>query len=189
MPGTFPKKTMNQERKGLIQVYTGEGKGKTTAALGLALRAAGHGWHTYIGQFMKGQTYGELAAAQLLGQDAAGRSLVTIEQYGQPTFIHHATPQDMHMARQGLARAKEAMRSGEYEIVVLDEINVALYFELIDVEDVLDLIEQKPSALELVLTGRRVPQAILDRADYVTVMQEVKHPYAQGISARKGIEF
>ena len=180
---------MNRERKGLIQVYTGEGKGKTTAALGLALRAAGHGWHTYIGQFMKGQTYGELAAVQLLGQDPAGQPLVTIEQYGHPNFIRQAAPQDIQMAREGLARAEEAMLSGRYEIVVLDEINVALYFELIDVEDVLDLIDQKPSAIELVLTGRRVPQVILDRADYVTVMQEGKHPYAQGISARKGIDF
>lgn len=180
---------MNRERKGLIQVYTGEGKGKTTAALGLALRAAGHGWHTYIGQFMKGQTYGELAAVQMLGHDPAGQPLVTIEQYGQPTFIRRATPQNIQMAREGLARAKEAMLSGRYEIVVLDEINVALYFELIAVEDVLDLIDQKPSAVELVLTGRRVPQAILDRADYVTVMQEGKHPYARGISARQGIEF
>jgi len=183
---------MGKETDGLIQVYTGDGKGKTTAALGLALRAAGHGWHTYIGQFMKGQTYGELASVKLLGADPAGQPLVIIEQYGQPNFIHRAdraTPKDIEMAQEGLLRAKTAMASGRYEIVVLDEINVALYFELIDVQDVLDVIDQKPPQVELVLTGRRVPQEILDRADYVTVMEEAKHPYARGISARKGIEF
>jgi cob(I)alamin adenosyltransferase len=141
---------------------------------------------------MKGQNYGELAAVKLLGTDPSGQPLVTIEQYGQPTFIHRAQkamPKDVEMARKGLIRATAAMTSGRYEIVVLDEINVALYFELIEIEDVLDLIDQKPPEVELVLTGRRVPQAILDRADYVTVMEEAKHPYARGISARKGIEF
>jgi cob(I)alamin adenosyltransferase len=181
---------MSEKRQGLIHVYTGEGKGKTTAAMGLALRAAGHGWRTYIGQFMKGQDYGELHAAPLLGTDEQGRPLLTIEQYGKPSFIHvdEASAEDVRLAQEGLARAQQAMGSGDYAIVVLDEINVALYFKLITVQDVLDLIDGKPPEVELVLTGRRVPDVILDRADYVTNMQEVRHPYQRGILARKGIE-
>jgi cob(I)alamin adenosyltransferase len=171
--------------QGLIHVYTGDGKGKTSAALGLALRAAGHGWRTYMGQFLKGQEYGELEAAKLLGDR------LTIEQYGKTSFLRagKATPEDVRLAQEGLARARQAMCSAEYEIVVLDEINVALFFDLLTVEDVLAAIGEKPDEVELVLTGRRVPDEILTRADYVTVMQEVKHPYQQGTAARKGIEF
>ena len=176
---------MSKQKPGLIHVYTGDGKGKTTAALGLALRAAGHGWRTYFGQFLKGQEYGELETAKRLS------GLLTIEQYGKPSVIHEkkATPEDVRLAQEGLARACQAMLSGQYNIVVLDEINVALYFDLLTIEDVLSVIDQKPGGVELVLTGRRVPDAILARADYVTVMQEAKHPYQQGIVARKGIEF
>jgi cob(I)alamin adenosyltransferase len=175
----------SHDTSGLIHVYTGDGKGKTTAALGLALRAAGHGRRTYIGQFMKGQDYGELRAARMLGD------LLTIEQYGQPTFVHadQVTEEDIRLARVGLEAARAAMLSGAFDLIILDEINVALYFELLTVQDVLDLIDVKPPGVELVLTGRRVPQAILDRADYVTVMQEAKHPYQRGIQARKGVEF
>jgi len=169
----------------LIHVYTGDGKGKTTAALGLALRAAGYGWHTYIGQFMKSQNDGELRAAALLGD------LLTIEQFGKPTFIHvgQATPEDMRLAQEGLAAARRAMLSGKYQIVILDEVNVALYFQLIAVQDVLDVLDARPQGVELVLTGRRVPEEILARADYVTEMREHKHPYQKGIQARQGIEF
>lgn len=188
---------MSGNVRGLIHVYTGEGKGKTTAALGLALRAAGHGRRTFFGQFMKGQDYGELKAATMLCGTAAGspgappRSLLTIRQFGKPTFIHigEATPDDTRMAQEGLAAVHKAMLSGEYQIVVLDEVNVALYFRLLTVEDVLTLIDDKPPEVELILTGRRVPDEILSRADYVTEMREVKHPYRQGIAARKGIEF
>ncbi|MBN1641701.1 MAG: cob(I)yrinic acid a,c-diamide adenosyltransferase [Anaerolineae bacterium] len=181
---------MADHTTGLIHVYTGDGKGKTTAALGLALRAAGHGWHTYVGQFMKGQEYGELEGARMLGVDAAGRPWLTIVQYGRPSFVHvdRVTPEDVRLARQGLASAEDAMRSGAYQIVVLDEINVALYFHLVSTEDVLALIERKPGPVELVLTGRRVPEAIVARADYVTEMREVRHPYQRGIQARPGIE-
>jgi len=176
---------MSKPKRGLIHVYTGDGKGKTTAALGLALRAAGHGWRTYVGQFMKGREYGELDAARLLGDS------LTIEQYGKPTFVHadEVSAEDVRLAQEGLARAGEAMSSGAYDIVVLDEINVALFFKLLTVEDVLELIQDKPDDVELVLTGRRVPDEILARADYVTVMQEARHPYRQGILAREGIEF
>jgi cob(I)alamin adenosyltransferase len=184
------KDDMSEGRQGLIHVYTGEGKGKTTAAMGLALRAAGHGWRTYIGQFMKGRDYGELHAAPLLGTDAQGRPLLTFEQYGKPSFVHieEASEEDARLAQEGLARAHRAMCSGDYAIVVLDEVNVALYFQLLSVQDVLALIDDKPADVELVLTGRRVPEEILDRADYVTYMQEIRHPYQRGIGARRGIE-
>jgi cob(I)alamin adenosyltransferase len=188
--------------KGLIHIYTGDGKGKTTAALGLALRAAGHGLRTYVGQFMKaspmeGTDYGELRSAERLGTDAQRRPLLTIERFGKPSFIHvsadgkhsTATEEDIRLAREGLASVRRAMLSGEYDIVVLDEINVTLYFKLLSAQDVLGLIDEKPEGVELVLTGRRVPDEILARADYITEMCEVRHPYEQGIQARKGIEF
>ena len=183
--------TVGEQDRGRIHVYTGEGKGKTTAALGLALRAAGHGWRTYVGQFMKGQEYGELAGARMLGCDAEGRPWLTIEQFGRPTFVRAGavSPEDVRLAREGLARAEAAMCSGAYRIVVLDEINVALYFALLTTADVLALIDRKPERVELVLTGRRVPEAILARADYVTEMREVRHPYSAGVQAREGIEF
>jgi len=170
---------------GLIQVYTGDGKGKTTAALGLALRAAGHGLRTYVGQFMKGQDYGELQGARMLAP------YLTIEQYGRPTFVHvhSATPEDVRLAHEGLDRARAAMLSGHYDIVVLDEVCVALHFELLTWPEVLLFLEQKPEHVELVLTGRRAPQELLERADLVTEMREVKHPYNQGVAARKGIEY
>jgi len=170
---------------GLVQLYTGDGKGKTTAALGLALRAAGHGLRTYVGQFMKGQQYGELAGARLLAP------YLTIEQYGRPSFIHvhEATPDDIRMAHEGLERARAAMHSGRYAIVVLDEVCVALHFELLTVDEVLAFLDEKPAGVELVLTGRRAPAGLLARADLVTEMREVKHPYAQGVPARRGVEF
>ena len=170
---------------GLIQVYTGDGKGKTTAALGLALRAAGCGLRTYMGQFMKGQQYGELAGARLLAP------YLTIEQYGQPSFVHvhQATPEDIRMAHEGLDKARAAMLSGQYAIIVLDEVCVALHFELLTLDEVLSILDEKPTGVELVLTGRRAPEALLDRADLVTEMREVKHPYAKGVQARQGIEY
>jgi len=168
---------------GYIQIYTGDGKGKTTAALGLALRASGHGFRTYIAQFMKGQYYGELTAIQ-------NNSCITIEQFGKDTFIHieKQSPEDVAMAQTGLAKAKQAMLSTDYDIVILDEINVAIHFHLLDVEEVIDFIKQKPSAVELILTGRKVPQQLVDLADLVTEMREVKHYYQAGVPARIGIE-
>jgi len=169
---------------GLVQVYTGDGKGKTTAALGLAVRAAGHGYRTYIGQFMKGQAYGELRGVDLLAP------YVTLEQYGDPTFLRRedVSDRDRTMTRAGLRRAREVLAAGAHEIVVLDEILVALFFDLAALDEVLDLIATRPAGIELVLTGRRAPQAIIDVADLVTEMVEVKHPYRQGVPARKGIE-
>jgi cob(I)alamin adenosyltransferase len=171
--------------QGQIQVYTGNGKGKTTAALGLALRAAGCGLRTYIGQFCKGQKYGELESAKRLAP------LVTIEQYGRRTFMHikePADPADVRMARRGLVRSRAAMLSGRYDIVVLDEILIALFFHLLTEKDVLDLMAERPAAVELVLTGRNASAAIVRRAGLVTEMKDRKHYYAKGVEARIGIE-
>ncbi len=169
--------------KGYVQVYTGDGKGKTTAALGLALRASGHGMHTYIGQFMKGQPYGELDALR-------DHPHITIEQYGDVRCIHHeeVTPEHVTQAHRGLERAREAMLSDKYDIVVLDEVNVTVWFGLLDVEEVLAFLDEKPEPVEVVLTGRRAPQELIERADLVTEMREVKHYYEQGVIAREGIE-
>ncbi|HEX7502342.1 MAG TPA: cob(I)yrinic acid a,c-diamide adenosyltransferase [Acidobacteriota bacterium] len=171
---------------GRIQVYTGNGKGKTTAALGLALRAAGRGMRTYVAQFLKKGEYGELLAA---ARHLAG--LVTIEQFGLPDFHHRAngvTPAEVQAATAGLAAAAAALAGGEYQIVVLDEINTLLHFAIVPLEPVLRLMERKPPAVELVLTGRYAPQAVLERADLVTEMKEVRHYYQKGLQARTGIE-
>jgi cob(I)alamin adenosyltransferase len=169
--------------KGYVQVYTGDGKGKTTAALGLALRASGHGMRTYIGQFMKGQSYGELAALR-------NHPMITIEQYGDVRCIRRedVTRKHVAQARRGLGRAKDAMRSGDYDIVVLDEVCVAIFFGLLTVEDVIAVLDGAPERLEIVLTGRRAPDALIRRADLVTEMRPIKHYYEQGVGARKGIE-
>ena len=169
--------------KGYIQVYTGDGKGKTTAALGLALRAAGHGLRTYVGQFMKGQQYGELKALERHVE-------ITIEQYGDVRCIRReeVTPDHVASARRGLTRAREAMLSGSYDIIVLDEVNVAVWFGLLDESEVLSFMAMKPEHVELILTGRRAPRAFVERADLVTEMREVNHYYRQGVCARRGIE-
>ncbi|MCX7855115.1 MAG: cob(I)yrinic acid a,c-diamide adenosyltransferase [Anaerolineae bacterium] len=170
--------------KGYVQVYTGDGKGKTTAALGLALRAAGHGMRTYIGQFMKGQFYGELEALR-------DHPLITVEQYGDANCWvrrDQISPEQVARARQGLERAREAMLSGQYDIVVLDEVNIAIWFGLLTVEEVLAFLDQRPEGVEVVLTGRCAPQELMDRADLVTEMREVKHYYQAGVPARTGIE-
>ena len=169
--------------KGYVQVYTGDGKGKTTAALGLALRASGRGMHTYIGQFMKGQDYGELDA---LRDDPT----ITIEQYGDVRCIRReeVTPEHVAQARRGLKRALEAMLAGRYAIVVLDEVNVTIWFGLLTVEEVLTFLDRRPDHVEVILTGRRAPQELIERADLVTEMREVKHYYEQNVMARKGIE-
>jgi cob(I)alamin adenosyltransferase len=178
---------MNQNRKiqGRIQVYTGNGKGKTTAALGLALRAAGRGRRTFFGQFLKGQEYGELEAAKRLSPE------IKIRQFGRDTFIHvkdQADEEDIRQAREGLQACREAMLSGDYHIVVLDEINVAIYFKLISEQEIHAFLDLRPPAVEVVCTGRYAPDSLIERADLVTEMQEVKHYYAQGVRARDGIE-
>jgi len=171
--------------KGYVQVYTGNGKGKTTAALGLAFRAAGRGLKTYIGQFMKGQLCGELEAAKMV------YPYITLEQYGKDTFVHvqnHPHEDDVLMAREGLAKGKEAMLSGKYDIVIFDEITTANFFHLISTQEMLNIIESKPDGVELVFTGRYAPPELIETASLVTEMTEVKHYYQKGVLARDGIE-
>jgi cob(I)alamin adenosyltransferase len=174
------------EFKGYIQVYTGNGKGKTTASLGLALRAAGRGMKTYIAQFMKKQEYGELnAIIEYLSE------YVEIEQFGLPDFHYtgkDVTKEEKMAALEGIEAVIEAISSKEYNIIVMDEINVLLYFEIIDPEHVLKIIDNKPKDIELILTGRNAPEEILSRADLITEMKEIKHYYNQKVQAREGIE-
>jgi cob(I)alamin adenosyltransferase len=170
---------------GYLQVYTGNGKGKTTAALGLAFRAAGHGFKTYVAQFLKGQPTGEIEAARKLGP------LIRIEQFGREGFItvkDSPDDEDVSRAKAGLARALEAMIFGNYRIVVLDEINTAVHFNILPEQDVLDVIARRPADVELVLTGRYAPASFIDRADLVTEMTPIKHYFERGVKAREGIE-
>jgi cob(I)alamin adenosyltransferase len=172
--------------RGYIQVYTGNGKGKTTAALGLALRAAGRGMKTYMAQFLKKGEYGELlAVTRHLPQ------LIVIEQFGLPDFHHQengVSLAEREAAEAGLEAARKAMAGGAYRIVVLDEINTLLHFKIVPVEKVLQLLAEKPETLELILTGRYAPEAILARADLITDMLETRHYYQKKIPARIGIE-
>ncbi len=173
------------EFKGYVQVYTGDGKGKTTAALGLALRAAGHGLGTYIGQFLKGRPTGETKAARRLSP------LLTIERFGRRGFVRldgDPDREDIDRARRGLARCLKAMLSGRYRIIVLDEVNVAVDLGLIPERDVLAFLDRKPADVEVVLTGRFAPQAVVRRADLVTDMKERRHYSKKGVRARTGIE-
>jgi cob(I)alamin adenosyltransferase len=170
-------------KQAFIQVYTGDGKGKTTAALGLAIRAAGHGIRTYIGQFMKGQPYGELIALR-------DHPSITIEQFGGAHCIRReeVTEEDRSRARAGLERATKAMLSRRYGIVVLDEINVALWFGLIPETELLDFLARRPGDVEVVLTGREATERLIREAHLVTEFKQVKHYYEQGVLARDGIE-
>ena len=172
--------------RGLVQVYTGDGKGKTTAALGLALRAAGHGMRVLIIQFMKGKGGdGEQKAVRRLSPN------LTLIKAGRETFVSKSNPdpRDVELAREGLSIAEKAVRDREYDIVILDEINLAIDYGLLPLSDLLRLIDLKPLTLELILTGRNAHPEILERADLATEMVERKHYFKRGIPARKGIEF
>ena len=171
-------------KKGYIHIYTGSGKGKTTAALGLGLRAVGAGLNVYMIQFMKGRRYSELDAVEHL-------SNFTIVQHGRDEFVSKEKPEqiDIDLAQEGFAHAKDIIKNGKYDMVIFDEINVAVDYSLIPLEDVLKLIEEKPEKLELVLTGRYAHPEIVKWADLVTEMLEIKHPYQQGVLARKGVDF
>jgi cob(I)alamin adenosyltransferase len=167
---------------GYVQVYTGEGKGKTTAAFGLALRAAGAGLRVFIAQFVKGMHYSEITALERFEE-------ITLKQYGIGCFIFgEPTPEDCTAARQGLSEIKPIVAEGGYDVVILDEINIATRYGLVSVDDVLALIECRPPGVELVLTGRYADERILERADLITEMVEKKHYYKQGVPARTGIE-
>jgi cob(I)alamin adenosyltransferase len=172
--------------KGLVQVYTGNGKGKTSAALGVALRAVGHGLKVLIVQFMKGNIeYGELESARKL------HPYLAITRTGRESFVskHHPDPLDIEQAQKGFALAKKAVIHGEFDMVILDEINVAVDFGLIPLPDLLQLIDSKPDTVELILTGRNATSEVMEKADLVTEMVERKHYYEKGVKARKGIEF
>jgi len=169
--------------KGYIQVYTGNGKGKTTAALGLALRAAGAGLRVYIAQFVKGMKYSELDVLPRLSD------YITLKQYGRDCFIEREpTNEDIQAAQEGLKEVKEIMCSGEYQMIILDEANIAIYFNLFSVDDLLDFMREKPRGVELVITGRKADTRVIEAADLVTEMKEIKHYYQKGIEARSGIE-
>jgi cob(I)alamin adenosyltransferase len=169
--------------KGYIQVYTGDGKGKTTAALGLALRAAGAGLKVFVAQFLKLGDYSEIAALKRMAD------LITVEQFGCGRFIRGAPePEDIAAARRGLARVQEIFAAGRHAVVILDEANVAAACGLFAPVDLLDLISARPEGVEVVLTGRNAAAEILARADLVTEMKALKHYYQAGVAARVGIE-
>jgi len=169
--------------QGFVQVYTGEGKGKTTAALGLAIRAAGAGLKVYIGQFIKNADYSELHALHRLAD------CITIEQFGRGCCLLTAPDQaDIDTARQALATIGGILASGAYDLVIADEINVAFALGLLNEDDLLALMARRPKMVELVLTGRGAPPSVIARADLVTEMRAIKHYYDQGVLARKGME-
>lgn len=168
---------------GYIHVYTGNGKGKTTAAFGLALRAACANKKVFIGQFIKGMEYSELKVPQFIPN-------IKIEQFGRNCFIFNKpTQEDINAAQKGLERIKEILKNKEYDIVILDEINVAIYYKLVTVKDVLDILNLRDDKVEIILTGRYAPEEFIEIADLVTEMKEIKHYYQKGVKARKGIEF
>ncbi len=170
-------------KKGYIHLYTGTGKGKTTAAIGLAVRAAGAGLHVFIGQFVKGMHYSELDALERFKDN------ITIKQYGRGCFIRNKpVPEDIQAAREGLAEIEAVLQSGEYDVVVLDEANIALHFRLFSLKELVRCLKSRKAHVEVIITGRHAPQELIDVADLVTDMVEVKHYYQKGIQARKGIE-
>ncbi len=175
---------MSTKERGLVMVYTGSGKGKTTAAVGQALRAIGHGYRVYMIHFMKGRDYGEFLAASHLPN-------LTVVRAGRDVFVNRENPDpvDLELARDGFERAKKAVCSGEYDLVVLDEINVAVDYGLISEKDLLELLEQKPPQVDLVLTGRGASPELVKRADMVSEILAIKHHYDAGVDGRKGIEY
>ena len=170
-------------KKGYVQVYTGNGKGKTTAALGLALRAAGAGLNIWIGQFVKGREYSEHKALKRF------ENMITIRRFGRRCFIKAKPgPGDIKAALSGLKEAGKAIVEGKHHLVILDEACIALHFKLFTIEELLEIIQKKPRHVELVITGRYAPQMLIEAADLVTEMKEVKHYYSKGVKARRGIE-
>lgn len=168
---------------GYIQIYTGNGKGKTTAALGLTLRAVGAGLKVYILQFAKGMAYSELEALKRFEDQ------VTVRQCGQECFIHNdPVEEDVRLAREGFEEGRKALLSGNYDVVIFDEANIATYYNLVSEDEFLELMDQKPEHVEFILTGRKATDKLIARADLVTEMKEIKHYYERGIQARKGIE-
>ena len=179
------KKPVVKKDRGLVMVITGNGKGKTTAAFGQALRAIGQNYNVFVLQFMKGRKYGEFIAAEKY------LPRLTIRMSGLDSFVMRDNPAaiDIELAKKGLDTARKAIMSGKYDMVILDEINVALDFKLINLKEVIDLIKNKPPALNLILTGRYAPEGIIKLADTVSEVKEIKHHYAAGVKDRAGIEY
>ncbi len=172
-------------RRGLVQIFTGDGKGKTSAALGMVLRALGHGLRVFIVVFMKGDyPYGEWVALSKLPN-------VKIARFGFRTFTDpvKVRPDEIEQARQALATAREAVISGKYDLVVLDEVNIAAAWKLVELDEVVRLIQDKPANVELILTGRYADNKLIELADLVTECLKIKHPYDKGIMARAGIDY
>ena len=168
--------------QGYVHIYTGNGKGKTTAAFGLAIRAACSGKNVYIGQFVKDMKYNETKIENYL-------SLITIEQLGNGCFINQLpTEQDKNVARLALEKCAKILKEGKYDLVVLDEINIAIYYKLFNVEAVIDALEKRDKRVEVVLTGRYAPELLINKGDLVTEMKEIKHYYREGVLSREGIE-
>lgn len=168
--------------KGYIHVYTGNGKGKTTAALGLAIRAVSAGKKVFFGQFIKGMEYSELKIQEYLPN-------LVIQQFGIDCFIYNdPTERDIEFAKAGLEICKKVLAGGEYDVVVLDELTIALYYKLFTVEEAIDAVQNRAPNVEVVITGRYAPDELIEIADLVTEMKEIKHYYTQGIESRKGID-
>lgn len=170
--------------KGLIHVYTGHGKGKTTAAIGLGVRATGNGLKVIMIQFMKGRRYSELDALENIKN-------FTVIQFGRDEFVSKQNPEkiDIDLAIEGFEYTKKIIKDWKYDVIILDEINVAVDFNLIPLDDVLNLLSEKPENIELILTGRYAHQEIIRVADLVSEILEIKHPYQNGIQSRKGIDW
>ena len=170
--------------RGLIRIFTGKGKGKTTTALGIAMLAVGRGLKVYIVQFLKGRTTGESLAATRLFPD------LTLRYFGRPGFINRSPdPEDQALVKEGWDLARRILAGGEYDLVILDEINRALALGLIPVKEVIETLNQRSPKVEVVLTGRQAPDELIALADIVTEMHPVKHYYQAGVKARRGIEW
>ena len=174
---------MARKRRGYTQVYTGDGKGKTTAAIGLAVRAAGAGLKVYIAQFIKQGDYSEIKTRKKLSD------MITVEQHGMGRFVNgKPTAKDIDLAKEGLKRARQVMISGEYDVIILEEANVAVKYGLIPEQDLVNMIVSKPESVEMVITGRNASPLIIDKADLVSEVRSIKHYYNKGVKARLGIE-
>jgi len=168
---------------GYVQVYTGDGKGKTTAAIGLALRAAGAGLKVFVAQFVKSEKYSEIFALERFSE------LITCRQYGSGCWLNgQPDGEDVRLAGSGLEEVRRILEAGRHDVVILDEANIATHFGLLAVDDLIALIDLKPSGVELVFTGRKADPRLIDRADLVSEMREIKHYYQKGVLARKGID-
>jgi len=169
---------------GYIQLYTGNGKGKTTASFGLALRAFGAGKRVYIAQFVKGQPYAEIDAVNLFLPG------IIIKQYGLDCFIYNKpTFKDIEAARNGLAEVTRIIAEGNFDMVILDEACIAIYYNLFTTSELIETLKAKPEAMEIIITGRYATDELIEFADLVTEMKEIKHYYTKGVEARKGIEY